>query len=323
MRYVHGPRRALVTGGAGFLGSHLCERLLASDFDVVCVDNLLTGSAVNIAHLLSHSRFQLVECDIEEIGEIPGAIGLVLHFASPASPADYLQFPIETLRAGSSGTLHALEVARAKQARFILASTSEVYGDPLEHPQQESYWGNVNPVGARSAYDEAKRFSEALTTVYRKTLGVNTAIVRIFNTYGPRMRIKDGRAVPTFARQAIRGEPLTVTGDGQQTRSFCYVDDTVDGVLMLAQSGHPGPVNIGSEEELAVSRLAAVIIEIAGSRSTINFVERPADDPRARRPDTALARKVLDWAPKTPLESGLKRSLAWFADQLGAEGNEP
>ena len=258
MSYAHGSRRALITGGAGFLGSHLCERLLAMDFEVVCLDNLLTGSAANIAYLLHDPRFKAIECDVNEVAEIPGEIGLVLHFASPASPADYLRLPIQTLQAGSSGTLRALEVARAKQARFILASSSEVYGNPLEHPQRESYWGNVNPIGLRSVYDEAKRFGEALTTAYRNEFGVNTAIARIFNTYGPRMRTNDGRAVPTFARQAIRGEPVTVTGDGGQTRSFCYVDDTVDGVLMLAQSDYPGPVNIGSQEELAISRLAAI-----------------------------------------------------------------
>lgn len=320
MSYAHGSRRALITGGAGFLGSHLCERLLAMDFEVVCLDNFLTGSAANIAYLLHDPRFKAIECDVNEVAEIPGEIGLVLHFASPASPADYLRLPIQTLQAGSSGTLRALEVARAKQARFILASSSEVYGNPLEHPQRESYWGNVNPIGLRSVYDEAKRFGEALTTAYRNEFGVNTAIARIFNTYGPRMRTNDGRAVPTFARQAIRGEPVTVTGDGGQTRSFCYVDDTVDGVLMLAQSDYPGPVNIGSQEELAISRLATLITEIVSSPSPVHFVERPADDPEIRCPNTALANEVLGWSPKISLESGLKKTLAWFADQLAAEG---
>ncbi|MEO3809371.1 UDP-glucuronic acid decarboxylase family protein [Sphaerisporangium sp. B11E5] len=309
-------RRVLVTGGAGFLGSHLCERLLSEGASVVCMDNFLTGSPANVEHLLGRPRFRLVECDLTGYVHVPGPVDLVLHFASAASPADYLRHPIATLKVGSVGTLHALGLAREKGARFVLASTSEVYGDPLEHPQRETYWGNVNPVGPRSVYDEAKRFAESLTTAYRNSHGVDTAIVRIFNTYGPRMRPHDGRAIPTFVRQAIHGEPLTVTGTGTQTRSICYVDDTVRGVLALAASDFPGPVNIGNPAELSMLTLAMTIRRLTGSRSPVAFVDRPVDDPEVRRPDTSLAAARLGWTPEIDVTTGLRRTIAWFEREL-------
>ncbi|WP_214410075.1 UDP-glucuronic acid decarboxylase family protein [Sphaerisporangium fuscum] len=309
-------RRVVVTGGAGFLGSHLCERLLAEGASVVCMDNFLTGGPGNVEHLLGRPRFRLVECDLTGFVHVPGAVDLVLHFASAASPADYLRHPIATLKVGSLGTLHALGLAREKGARFVLASTSEVYGDPLEHPQRETYWGNVNPVGPRSVYDEAKRFAESLTTAYRASHGLDTAIVRIFNTYGPRMRPYDGRAVPTFVRQAVTGEPITVTGDGSQTRSICYVDDTVGGVLKLAASGFAGPVNIGNPAEMSMLRLATLIRDLTGSSSPIRFVERPVDDPAVRRPDTSLAARALGWRPEVDVATGLRRTIAWFEGEL-------
>ncbi|WP_433254596.1 UDP-glucuronic acid decarboxylase family protein [Streptosporangium sp. CA-135522] len=310
------PRRVVVTGGAGFLGSYLCERLLAGGAGVICMDNFLTGSPHNIEHLIGRAAFRLVECDLTGFVHVPGEVDLVLHFASAASPADYLRHPIETLKVGSLGTLHALGLAKEKDARFVLASTSEVYGDPLEHPQRESYWGNVNPVGPRSVYDEAKRFAESLTTAYRDSHHVDTAIVRIFNTYGPRMRPHDGRAVPTFIRQALRGEPITVTGDGTQTRSICYVDDTVDGILALAGSDFAGPVNIGHPAELTMLALAETIRELTGSVSPIRFVDRPADDPEIRRPDTSLAASRLGWSPKVDVVDGLSRTISWFMEEL-------
>jgi dTDP-glucose 4,6-dehydratase len=309
-------RRVVVTGGAGFLGSHLCERLLGEGASVICMDNFLTGSPDNVEHLLGRPRFRLLECDLTGYVHVPGPVDLVLHFASAASPADYLRHPIATLKVGSIGTLHALGLAREKGARFVLASTSEVYGDPLEHPQRETYWGNVNPVGPRSVYDEAKRFAESLTTAYRNSHGVNTAIVRIFNTYGPRMRPHDGRAIPTFVRQAIHGEPLTVTGTGTQTRSICYVDDTVRGVLALAASDFAGPVNIGNPAELSMLALAMTIRELTGSRSPIAFVDRPVDDPEMRRPDTTLAAARLGWLPRIGITTGLRRTIAWFEREL-------
>ncbi|GAA3950506.1 GDP-mannose 4,6-dehydratase [Actinomadura viridis] len=312
----HRPfRHAVVTGGAGFLGSHLCERLLHQGVEVTCLDNFLTGTRANIAHLMPDARFRLDHCDVTEPFRVRGPVDLVLHFASPASPADYLRLPIHTLKAGGIGTMHALDLARDKGARFVLASTSEVYGDPLEHPQRESYWGNVNPVGPRGVYDEAKRFAEALTTAYRATHGVDTAIVRIFNSYGPRMRPDDGRAIPTFIRQALAGDPITVTGDGGQTRSVCYVDDTVGGVLALAGGGHSGPVNIGGAEEMTILDLALLVREIAGSRSPVRLVDSPVDDPRRRRPDTTRARETLGWAPEVPLSQGLRRTIAWFRER--------
>ncbi|MFF4618901.1 UDP-glucuronic acid decarboxylase family protein [Nonomuraea jabiensis] len=309
--------RVVVTGGAGFLGSHLCEKLLDGGAEVVCMDSFLTGSPRNLEHLLDRTGLRIVECDLTGFVHVPGEVDLVLHFASAASPADYLKHPIETLKVGSLGTLHALGLAKEKQARFVLASTSEVYGDPLEHPQRETYWGNVNPVGPRSVYDEAKRFAESLTTAYRNSHDVDTGIVRIFNTYGPRMRPFDGRAIPTFIRQALAGEPITVTGDGSQTRSICYVDDTVDGILRMAGSDFAGPVNIGNPDELTMVELAGLIRELAGSSSPIEFIDRPVDDPSVRRPDTSLAETELGWRPVVGAEEGLRRTIAWFS-KLGS-----
>lgn len=305
----------LVTGGAGFLGSSLCEQLLVRGCHVTCVDNFLTGRKANIAHLTSHSDFHVIEYDVTKPLHIRGDFSLVVHLASPASPRDYALLPVETLMAGSAGTHHMLDLARERQARFILASSSEVYGDPLEHPQHESYPGNVNPVGPRSAYDEAKRFAEALTIAYRRTYGLDTGIARVFNSYGHRMRADDGRAIPAFICQALREEPLTVTGDGTQTRSFCHVDDTVAGILALADSTHPGPVNIGSTFEMSILGLAGLIKDLTGSRSPIIFIPRRDEDPRVRRPDTARARDTLGWEAKVRPADGLKRTIAWFASQ--------
>jgi dTDP-glucose 4,6-dehydratase len=305
-------RRAVVTGGAGFLGSHLCERLLGDGYEVVCLDNFLTGRPDNVAHLLPHQAFRLLRCDVTDYIHVGGPVDLVLHFASPASPIDYLQLPIQTLKVGSIGTLHALGLARDKGARFVLASTSEVYGDPLVHPQEEEYWGNVNPVGPRGVYDEAKRFAEALTMAYRSTHGLDAAIVRIFNTFGPRLRPGDGRAIPTFVRQALKGRPLTIAGDGTQTRSICYVDDTVEGILAMAHADHPGPINLGNPHELSVLDLARWIRALAGSGSELTFVPRPQDDPRVRQPDISRARDLLGWEPKVPVEDGLRLTIEWF-----------
>ncbi|HET7823320.1 MAG TPA: UDP-glucuronic acid decarboxylase family protein [Ornithinibacter sp.] len=304
--------RAVVTGGAGFLGSHLCEALLDRGDEVVCLDNFLTGSPDNVAHLTPNPRFRLVRSDVTDYLHVGGPVDVVLHFASPASPIDYLNLPIETLKVGSIGTMHALGLAREKQARFVLASTSEVYGDPEVHPQPETYWGNVNPVGPRGVYDEAKRFAEAITLAYRNAHGVDTGIVRIFNTFGPRMRPNDGRAIPNFIRQALRGQPLTVAGDGSQTRSVCYVDDLVVGILALIDSDEPGPVNLGNPHELSMLDLARWVIELAGSTSTIVHIERPVDDPAVRRPDTTLAESTLGWKPEVPIEEGLLRTIEWF-----------
>jgi dTDP-glucose 4,6-dehydratase len=307
-----------VTGGAGFVGSWLCEHLVDLGSEVVCVDNFVTGSPDNLAGLLDRPGFSLVEQDVSDGLAVEGEVDWVLHLACPASPVDYLRLPIETMKVGSLGTLHALDLAEDKRARFLLASTSEVYGDPAEHPQRETYWGNVNPVGPRSVYDESKRFSEALTTAYRGDRGVDTAIVRIFNTYGPRMRRNDGRAVPAFMSQALAGEPLTVAGDGSQTRSLCYVEDTVRGLVALAASGHPGPVNIGSQDELSMLELAQRVGALAGGGSSVRFVDLPVDDPRVRRADTTLAEQLLGWAPEVSLEEGLKRTLEWFAQEPAA-----
>ena len=302
----------MVTGGAGFLGSHLCEALLADGVEVVCLDNFLTGSPDNVAHLVGDPRFHLVRCDVTEFVHVPGPVDLVLHFASPASPVDYLQHPLATLKVGSTGTWHALGLAKDKGARFLLASTSEVYGDPLVHPQTEDYWGNVNPIGPRGVYDEAKRYAEALTVAYRGAEGVDTAIVRIFNTYGPRMRPTDGRAIPTFIRQALAGEPVTVAGDGKQTRSVCYVEDLVRGVLALARSAHTGPVNIGNPDEQTVLAIADDVVAATGSDSEVRFIGRPVDDPQVRRPDASLARELLGWEPRVDWADGLARTVAWF-----------
>ena len=312
-------QRAVVTGGAGFLGSHLCAQLLADGFEVLCLDNFVTGAAGNVAHLAETGPFRLVRADVTDYVHVVGDVDLVLHFASPASPVDYLRLPIHTMKVGAVGTLHTLGLAREKGARFVLASTSETYGDPEIHPQPESYWGHVNPVGPRGVYDEAKRFAEALTMAYRRTHGVDTGIVRIFNTYGPRMRPDDGRAIPTFIRQALAGEPLTVAGDGTQTRSVCYVDDLVEGILRLAGSDLPGPVNIGNPGELTVLALAERIRDAVGSTSTIRFVERPEDDPSVRQPDITLAREKLGWEPVVPLAEGLKPTIAWIRDAVGAD----
>ncbi|MFH9066591.1 NAD-dependent epimerase/dehydratase family protein [Streptomyces coeruleorubidus] len=314
-------RRALVTGGAGFVGSHLCARLTDAGTEVVCLDNLATGSRANVVDLEQRPGFRFIRGDATDPAAwqaLPGRFDLVLHFACPASPADYLRLPLETLDVGSTGTRLALERAHADGARFVLASTSEVYGDPLEHPQREGYWGNVNPIGPRSVYDESKRFAEALVTAHRGVHGTDTAIVRIFNTYGPRMRTGDGRAVPTFIAQALDGMPLTVAGDGGQTRSLCYVDDTVDGVLALAASAETGPVNIGGGDEITMLELARRIVEITGSASRIRFVDRPVDDPARRRPDTRLARERLGWQPRVGWGEGLERTIGWFSRSVAA-----
>jgi dTDP-glucose 4,6-dehydratase len=311
-------RRAVVTGGAGFLGSHVCEMLLDGGVAVVCLDNFVTGSPRNLGALAGRPGFECADCDLTGQVRVPGDVDLVLHLASVASPADYLRLPVETLKAGSAGTLHALELAQDKAARFVLASTSEVYGDPLQHPQPESYWGNVNPVGPRSVYDEAKRYAEALTTAFRTSAGADTGIARIFNTYGPRMRPDDGRMVPTFVRQALAGEPLTVAGDGRQTRSICYVDDTVRGMLALAGSDFPGPVNIGCPVEQSVLDLALLIRDLTGSASPVCHVPRPQDDPSVRCPDTTLATQRLGWRPEVDAADGLRRTIAWFRTELGA-----
>lgn len=306
---------AVVTGGAGFVGSHLCTALLDSGAAVTCVDDFSTGRPENISGLHGRPGFTVVEANVSEPFTVEREPDLVLHFASPASPADYLRLPLHTLEAGSLGTRHALALAHRSGARFVFASTSEVYGDPQQHPQNERYWGNVNPVGPRSVYDEAKRFSEALTTAQAEAHGTDTGIVRLFNTYGPRMRGHDGRAVPTFVRQALAGEPLTVTGDGNQTRSLCYVDDTVRGILAAAAHGLRGPVNIGNPTEITMLELARLVIELTGSPSEIRFIERPTDDPAVRCPDITLARDKLQWEPRVGAEEGLRRTIDWFRAQ--------
>jgi dTDP-glucose 4,6-dehydratase len=304
----------LVTGGAGFLGSHLCDELLARGHRVICVDNLETGSLKNIAHI-RHERFVHLNLDIIEPYYVEEQIDFVYHLASPASPIDYLRLPLHTLKVGSYGTHHSLGLAKRHRARFLLASTSEVYGDPQEHPQRESYWGHVNPIGPRGVYDEAKRYAEALTMAYHRQQGVDTAIVRIFNSFGPRMRPHDGRAIPTFLRQALQGRPLTVFGDGLQTRSFCYVGDTVRGIIALAESGYHYPVNIGNPDEYTLLELARTVIEVAGSKSEIVFEARPVDDPQVRQPDISLARELLAWEPRVSLREGLRLTI----EQAGAQ----
>jgi dTDP-glucose 4,6-dehydratase len=311
-------KRALVTGGAGFLGSHLCDALLADAWNVVAVDNLLTGRVANLQHLKNNSAFEFVEKDICQPFDV-GRVDYVFHFASPASPVDYSIHGIETLQVGSLGTFHALDVAHKYGARFFISSTSECYGDPLEHPQKETYWGHVNPIGPRSVYDEAKRFSEAVTMAYRRYHKVDTRIVRIFNTYGPRMQLNDGRVVPNFMKQALRGDELTVYGDGNQTRSFCYVADEIDGFMRLAKSNEPLPVNIGNPNEFTILECAKVVLEITGSNSKIRHEALPQDDPKQRRPDITKARQLLGWEPKIDLATGLRLSLDYFRKAVAEE----
>ena len=308
--------RVLVTGGAGFLGSHLTEYLLAQGHEVVGMDNLVTGSPDNIAHLFGRPGYSFVKHDVTEYIYVDGPLDYILHFASPASPIDYLKLPIQTLKVGSLGTHKALGLAKAKGARILIASTSEVYGDPLIHPQAESYWGNVNPVGPRGVYDEAKRFAEAITMAYNRYHGVETRIVRIFNTYGPRMRLEDGRALPSFMSQVLRGEDVTVFGDGSQTRSFCYVSDLVEGIYRLLLSDHSDPVNIGNPQEMTILEFAKRVIATAGGKSKIVFKPLPVDDPKVRQPDITKARKLLGWEPKVPLQEGLDRTLEYFLARI-------
>ena len=309
--------RALVTGAAGFLGSHLTDRLLADGHEVVGMDNLRTGADANVAHLAGNGRFRLVHNDVSEYIDLPGPLDAVFHFASPASPVDYLEHPIPTLKVGALGTHNALGVAKAKGARFLLASTSEVYGDPLVHPQPESYWGNVNPVGPRGVYDEAKRFAEAMTMAYQRYHHVDTRIARIFNTYGPRMRPRDGRVVSNFIVQALQGEPLTVYGDGHQSRSFCYVDDLIDGIVRLWERGGVDPTNIGNPHEFTVRQLAERVIALTGSRSPVVERPLPTDDPKVRQPDITRARATLGWEPHVELDEGLRRTIPYFRTALG------
>jgi dTDP-glucose 4,6-dehydratase len=308
--------RVVVTGAAGFLGGWLCRRLLADGCEIIAVDNLLTGSRAVLDELAAHPRCTFLEADVTHAFDVSGPVDLVMHLASPASPVHYAALPVETMLVGSLGTMNALDLASSHTARFVLASTSEVYGDPLVHPQPETYWGNVNPVGPRSVYDEAKRFAEALTMAYRTSRGVDTGIARIFNTYGPGMRTDDGRVIPTFMTQALRAEPLTVAGQGTQTRSLCFVSDTTEGLCALARSGQPGPINIGGHEEVSVLELAETVCRLAGSRSPITFVDLPEDDPRMRRPDTSRAEELLGWRPLVGTEEGLARTLEWFEQQL-------
>jgi len=305
--------RTVITGGAGFIGSHLCERFLADGDDVICVDNMLTGAKRNIVHLLDNPKFRFLERNVSEPITIDGAVDNVLHFASPASPADYLAHPIPTLKVGSLGTHNALGLAKAKEARFLLASTSEVYGDPEVHPQREDYWGHVNPIGPRGCYDEAKRFAEAITMAYHRYHAVKTRIVRIFNTYGPRMRLNDGRCLPNFMRQALRGEPLTVYGQGEQTRSFCYVSDLVEGIVRLLDTDYSEPVNLGNPAEITVMQLAEEILALVkDTRSRIVFEQLPQDDPKRRKPDITRAQTLLGWQPRVERSDGLKRTMEYF-----------
>lgn len=309
-------KRVLITGGAGFLGSHLCDRYFNEGWDVICIDNLITGSAGNITHLIGKEGFKFIKYDVTNYLDVDGPVDLILHFASPASPIDYLEMPIQTLKVGSLGTHKTLGLARAKNARYLLASTSEVYGDPLEHPQKETYWGNVNPTGYRGVYDEAKRFAEAMTMAYNRYHKIDTRIVRIFNTYGSRMRLRDGRALPTFFRQALQNEPITVFGNGSQTRSFTFVDDLVEGIYRLAESSEVEPVNIGNPQEISILDFAKEIIELTESESEIIFKELPADDPQIRQPDISKAKRILNWEPKTDRKTGLLKTLEYFKEQV-------
>lgn len=308
---------AVVTGGAGFLGSHLCDKLLAEGFRVTAIDNLITGDTRNVSHLLGNKNFRFINRDVTEYMYIEGGVDFILHFASPASPIDYLKLPIQTLKVGSLGTHKALGLAKAKKARFLLASTSEVYGDPLVHPQPEAYWGNVNPVGSRGVYDEAKRFAEAMTMAYHRYHGIETRIVRIFNTYGPRMRIEDGRAIPAFVSQSLRGDDVTVFGNGSQTRSVCYVDDLIDGIYKLLMSNEVYPVNIGNQNEITMLQLAKEVIELTRSKSKIIFKDLPEDDPKIRQPDTTRAKTILQWEAKVNRREGLVKTIEYFRSRMG------
>jgi len=310
--------RIVITGGAGFVGSHLCDRWLADGHEVVAVDNFLTGRPENVGHLKGRKDFQLLEQDVSEALPVDGKVDFVFHLASPASPVDYLEHPIETMLVSSIGTKHALDLARANDAGFLIASTSECYGDPKEHPQKETYWGHVNPIGPRSVYDEAKRFGEAMTMSYNREFGVNTHIVRIFNTYGPRMKLNDGRVVPNFIDQALRGKPITIYGEGKQTRSFCYVSDLVDGITRLMLSGEHEPTNIGNPTELTILEFAEVIQKLVGSHCKLEFKPMPQDDPKQRKPDISKAKRLLGWEPKTGLEEGLRETISYFQNQEAA-----
>lgn len=309
-------KRVLITGGSGFLGSHLCDKYIREGYHVICMDNLLTGSEENVSHLFGNKNFEFHKHDVTNYVYVKGDLDMVLHFASPASPIDYLEMPIQTLKVGSLGTHKVLGLAKEKYARFVLASTSEVYGDPNVHPQDEDYWGNVNPIGSRGVYDEAKRFAEAMTMAYHRFHGIDTRIVRIFNTYGSRMRLYDGRALPTFMRQALNGEPLTVYGDGSQTRSFTYVDDLVEGIYRLSMSDEVEPVNIGNPDETTILEFAEEIIEVTESSSEIVYEELPDDDPQVRQPDISKAKRVLDWEPKVERKEGLLKTLDYFKEQV-------
>ncbi len=311
--------RTLITGGAGFLGSHLCERFMEEGHEVICMDNFLTGTPDNVSHLIGSPRFRLIRHDVTNFVYVEGPLDYVLHFASPASPVDYLRYPIQTLKVGALGTHKTLGLAKAKGARFLLASTSEVYGDPLIHPQTEEYWGHVNPVGLRGVYDEAKRFAEAMTMAYNRYHDLETRIVRIFNTYGPRMRLDDGRALPTFMSQALRGEPLTVYGDGSQTRSFQFVDDLVEGIYRLLLSDEDEPVNIGNPDEITILEFAEEIIRLTGSSSEIAFEPLPEDDPKVRQPDVSKASEILGWQPRIDRAEGLRRTLDFFESRIGVQ----
>ncbi|MFQ5863350.1 MAG: UDP-glucuronic acid decarboxylase family protein [Candidatus Brocadiales bacterium] len=315
--------RIVVTGGAGFIGSHICDYLLEKGHSVICVDNLLTGTTDNIAHLLDNNKFKFIEYNVTEYISVEGDVDAILHLASPASPIDYLKLPIQTLKVGSLGTLNALGMAKNKKAKFLLASTSEVYGDPQVHPQPEDYWGHVNPVGPRGVYDEAKRFAEALTMAYNRAHNIDTKIARIFNTYGPRMRLDDGRALPTFMSQALRGEDLTVFGDGRQTRSFCYISDMVEGLYKLLMSKEHGPVNLGNPSEITVLQLAREIVELTSSKGKIVFKPLPQDDPKVRRPDVSKAKRVLGWEPRTDRREGLIKTMEYFTQKVQGQAARP